>query len=291
MSDVKFLHPVTGEEIIFDWKTGKPHISFSELSDWIQCTFRHKLLHINKIGTFGITPHVGFGSGVHNANEKYIKTRVMDRSIAYDEIRKSWEENKELFTNGPFPSWARDGFGTVEDWIKKADKILDDVPAFLDEVFPGWECFDAEELLYEKIEGHDIYFKGYVDGIIILKDKRGNKKYVIIDWKTCGWGWTKDKQDDFNVQLQLLLYKHYWSKKHSINTRDVKCAFILLKRDGKPGKSISPVIVQAGPTPVSNGLKIIDNHIRAVKKGMFIKNRSSCKFCEFDGTEQCPPNL
>lgn len=291
MTEFEFTHPVTGEILKSDWKTGKPHISFSEVSDWIQCTFRHKLLHIDKIGKSGVTPHIGFGSGVHDANENYIKTRVMDHSIAHTHILKGWEENKELFTKGPFPSWAPKGFGVVDDWIKKADTIMGDVPAFLDTTFPDWKCYEAEELLYEKIEGHEIFFKGYVDAIIETKDKRGKPKYTIIDWKTCGWGWPKEKQEDFNVQLQLLLYKNFWTKKHGIDPRDVRCAFALLKRDGKPGNSVGIVPIQAGPTPVENGLKIINNHVRAVKKGMYIKNRNSCKFCEFDGTEHCPPSL
>jgi hypothetical protein len=290
MADV-LIHPETGEELFTSWPTGKPHVSFSELSDWIQCPFRHKLLYIDKLGTFTITPHLSFGTGVHDANENYIKTRVMDKSIAYDIIRKSWIDNHELFSKGPFPWWASDGFGTVEDWINKADRIMNDVPLFLDKMFPGWTCFEAEELLYEQIENQPIFFKGFVDGILVVKDKRGRDKYIIIDWKTCGWGWTKDKQDDFDVHLQLLLYKYYWTKKHNINSRDVKAAFALLKRDGKPGNSVSLIPIQAGPTPIEKGLRIVDNHIRSVSKGFFIKNRDACKFCEFNNTVHCPPSL
>lgn len=290
MSDV-LINPETGEPLDFSWPTGKPHISFSELSNWIECPFRHKLLYIDKLGEFSTTPHLSLGTGVHDSNEEYIKTRVMDKSIAFKIIEKSWKDNNDLFTNGPFPSWASAGFGSVEDWLAKADKIMDDVPGFLDEQFPGWQCHDAEELLYERIENHKIRFKGFIDGILKVVDKKGKVKYWIIDWKTCGWGWARDKQQDFKTQLQLILYKNYWSKKHGVDMKDIRCAFILCKRDAKPGKSMGIVPISVGPTTSSRGLKIIDNHVRAVEKGLYLKNRGSCFFCEFQNTKHCPPNL
>lgn len=272
------------------WPTGKPHISFSELSDWIQCPFRHKLIHIDKRGTFSTTPHIGLGQGVHDSNENYIKTRVMDKSIARSVIEKHWQDNEELFTKGPFPSWASGGFGTLADWLKKSDMILDDVPSALENEFPGWECHDAEEYLYESMDPHPIKFKGYIDSIIKVKSK--NKLlYWIIDWKTCGWGWPREKQQDFNVHLQLILYKNFWAKKHGVDPKDVRCAFGLLKRDGKPGKSVSFIPISVGPVTSGRGLKVIDNHVRSVQKKLFIKNRNNCKFCEFENTELCPPNL
>jgi hypothetical protein len=276
---------------VITWATGKPHISFSELSDWIQCPYRHKLAHIDKLGTFSITPHLILGNGVHDANENYIKTRVMDKNVAFEFIKKGWQENLDLFTNGPFPSWASNGFGTLEQWLDKADMIMDDVPKFLDMMFPGWACHSAEELLYETIENQPIKFKGFVDAVLTTLDKRGKKKYWIIDWKTCGWGWAREKQEDFNVQLQLILYKNFWTKKHGIEPRDVRCAFALLKRDGARGKSISLVPVSVGPTTTERGLKVIDNHVKSVKKGFFLKNRDACRFCEFNNTSHCPPNL
>lgn len=288
---VKSTHPITGEELETTWPTGKAHISFSELTDWIECPYRHKLVHIDKLGTSSMTPHLSFGTGVHDANENYIQTRTMDKNIAFEIIRQSWKDNEELFTKGPFPSWSPNGFGVVDDWIKKADRVMDDVPAFLDSEFPNWECYGAEELLYERVENQPIWFKGFIDAILTVKDAKGKSKYVIIDWKTCGWGWPKEKQENFNVQLQLILYKNFWAKKHGIDTRDIKCAFALLKRDGAVGKSIGLVPVSVGPITIERGLSVINNHVRAVEKKFFIKNRDACRFCTFVNTSHCPPTL
>lgn len=286
-----FLHPETGEELVTTWRTGKPHISFSELSDWIDCPFRHKLIHIDKLGTFTPTPHIFFGTGVHASNEEFIRTRKMDKSLAHAVITKGWRDNEELFTKGPFPDWASGGFGVLDDWLRKADTVTDDVPTFLDKEFPGWECYAAEEMLYERIEGHPLHFKGYIDAVLAVPDKKGNPKYWIIDWKTCGWGWAKEKQQDFNVQLQLILYKNFWTQRHKIEPRDVRCGFALLKRDAKPGKSVGIVPISVGPVTSARGLKVIENHARAVSKGFFPKNRDSCRFCEFRDTQHCPSNL
>ena len=147
------------QPVEFQWPTGKPHISFSELSNWMECPFRHKLIYIDKIGTFDVSPHLSFGTGVHDANENYLKTRIMDKTLAFKIIEKSWIDNADKFTNGPFPSWAKNGFGKVDDWTAKADKILNDIPAYLEEEFPGWECFDAEENLYESVPDQQIKFK------------------------------------------------------------------------------------------------------------------------------------
>ena len=94
-----------------------------------------------------------------------------------------------------------------------------------------------------------------------------------------------------NVQLQLVLYKNFWSQKHNIDPKDVRCAFGLLKRDGKPGNCVSFLPISVGPVPTQRALSIIDNHVRSVQRGFFPKNRSSCRFCDFENTPDCPENL
>lgn len=275
-----------------EWPTGKQHISFSELSDWLQCSYRHKLVHIDRVQMPSMmTPHIIFGTGVHAANENYVKSRVMHHDVALNIITEGWKANVDAFTNGPFPSWSSNGYGALDDWHARAKKVMADVPAFLDKMFPGWECHAVEEQLYEQIDGQPMSFKGFIDAVLRVKDKRGKEKYWIIDWKTCGWGWAKDKQQDPNVQLQLVLYKAFWTQKHGVDPRDVRCAFALLKRDGKAGSAVSLVPVSVGPTTAARGLKVIQNHARSVTKGIFLKNRESCKFCEFYNTEHCKTDM
>ena len=78
--------------------------------------------------------------------------------------------------------------------------MWDEVNEFLDKEFPGWECFEAEEQLYEPIEDlkEPLSFKGFIDGVLKVPKKRGKgHEYWIIDWKTAGaWGWRRDKKQD-----------------------------------------------------------------------------------------------
>ena len=130
-------------------------------------------------------------------------------------------------------------------------------------------------------------FKGFIDAVILSKDKRGKNKIWLLDWKTAGWGWRPQKKQDFNYQMQLILYKHFWSQKHNIDPKDIKIGFILLKRDGKNGKRCELVEVSGSEAKIQKATKTVRSMLAAVRKGFFPKNYSACRWCEFKGTEHC----
>jgi predicted RecB family nuclease len=163
-----------------------------------------------------------------------------------------------------------------------------DVPGFLDETFPGWEAVEAEEKLYEEIDTKSIKFKGFIDAVIKVPRKNGTYKYWILDWKTAkSYGWDRRKKQDFLVQAQVVLYKHYWAKKHNIPLKDIGCGFILLKRGGKPGKMCEFLPISAGPKMLEKSVKMVRSMVSGVYKKLSIKNRNSCRFCEYYQTEHC----
>ena len=47
--------------------TGKPHVSFSEVKLWKECSWHHKLVHIKKLSSFLPSPILEFGTAVHAA--------------------------------------------------------------------------------------------------------------------------------------------------------------------------------------------------------------------------------
>ena len=63
-----------------DFPTGKKHISFSELKDWKECPYRHKLKHIDKIDVFEPSPYLDFGTTVHAGCESLLETKNVDRT-------------------------------------------------------------------------------------------------------------------------------------------------------------------------------------------------------------------
>src|SRR3990167_10914509 len=201
--------------------TEKDYVSFSEISVWAGCSFKHKLKYIDKIELEPETEYLYFGKAVHASCQNFLETRVMDDTIAIKYIEEYWPKL---------------GFIDVEKWIQIAKNILEDVPQFMDDNFPNWEYVGAEEKIIEPIMDFEhIKFKGYIDAIVRTKDKKGNDLYWIFDWKTATY-WSKYKKSDFNVRAQLIYYKNFWSIKHNIPLKQIRCAFILLKRKSKKGK-------------------------------------------------------
>tara|TARA_R110000803_G_scaffold36616_7_gene78686 strand:+ start:4355 stop:5182 length:828 start_codon:yes stop_codon:yes gene_type:complete len=267
--------------------TGKPHISFSEIFCWKECPYRHKLTHVDKLGTFEASPYLGFGTGVHESCEKYIETRVMDSKHAIKEIDKYWNENQEAITRYVDANGFCKYSPEREQWKQIAEDILVDVPDFLDRTFTDWKGVKAEEYLYESIQNDEMLFKGFIDAVIMSKDKKGNKEIWLLDWKTAGWGWAPKKKQDFNYQMQLLLYKYFWAEKYNIDPSQVKIGFVLLKRDGKNGNRCELVKVSGSPAKVEQAQKVVKSMLAAVRKRFFPKNYSSCRWCEFKGTDNC----
>ena len=269
--------------------TGKPHVSFSEVKCWKECSWRHKLIHIDKIDMFEPSPYLDFGTAVHEGCETILETRKYDEEKLLNDIEVAWE--KYGFDDPDWvakqPGWYK--YAPLEEWKSWAKNMWKEVPEFLDETFPGWECFKAEEMLYENIEAKDVSFKGYIDGIIKVPKSRGDgHNYWIIDWKTAqSYGWRRQKKQDILMTAQLILYKHFWSRKHSVPLKDIRCGFVLLKRGAKPGKVCELVTVSVGPKALERALKILNNMIGSVSKKFYLKNRNSCKYCPYESTKYC----
>ena len=74
-----------------------------------------------------------------------------------------------------------------------------------------------------------LVFKGYID--LVIKTTDG--KYHVIDWKTCSWGWDREKKNSKLITYQLTLYKKFFCQKHNIDPSLVETHFALLKRTAK----------------------------------------------------------
>ena len=129
----------------------------------------------------------------------------------------------------------------------------------------------------------DKNFKGFIDLVVYTPD---TKKYHVIDWKTCSWGWDSRKKTDKMITYQLTLYKHFWAKKHNKNIKDITTHFALLKRTAKKN-NVEFFRVTSGPRKTQNALNLLLKAVYNISKKRFIKNRLACKGCEFYKTEHC----
>lgn len=220
-----------------------------------------------------------FGTAIHAACENYLNTRVMDDKVFLQKLYELWKEHQEKlpdeFKTSAFKHFAREG-----------RDILKEVPAWLEETFPNWELVGAEHVLYEHIEEHPHAFKGMIDCVIKVP---GKKTLIwIIDFKSCAWGWKREKKIDPSIKAQLVFYKNFWCKKTGTDPKNVRCAFVLLKRTAKPGKRCEKLDVSVGDVTTKRALTVVNNMLCSMKKGIAIKNRTSCEWCEYRGTEWCP---
>ena len=81
------------EAILESLPTGKAHVSFSEIKEWKECSYRHHLRHIKKIDLFKPSIFLDFGTAVHAACEDFLETREMKSDIALKMLDEAWEKN------------------------------------------------------------------------------------------------------------------------------------------------------------------------------------------------------
>lgn len=263
--------------------TLKWHVSYSEFMDWFECSFRHKLKHIDKLDKDKPTQHTEYGGALHDAIEQYlIGAAPLDPVVTGEkviEILKTIPEFKE----------------DPAVWAATVKPIFDELPAFLQEHFTDYKVVSAEYELHEHLpKKKNRYFKGFIDCILEatkidkrLKEPKPEQIYWIIDWKTTDWGWTGDKKRDQMKQMQLVLYKHFWCEKNNIPLDKVRCAWVLLKRTAKPGEHIEFVPVSVGEKSVEKAMEMVYRMVNSVEKQIFVKNRNSCKYCPYYMTEHC----
>lgn len=173
-------------EILDLLPTGKQHVSYSEIAEWMDCSWRHKLKHVDKIddGDRG-SIHTEFGQVIHNGMELYFNNgRVPHTEEDIAALKKDFKKRIKALMDDP----AIAAKMTLED----KSKLVDDMKEFseaivpmlsaavlwLDETFPGWEPVSAEESLMEPITGLSggVLFKGFVDAFIRYPKRRKVKK-------------------------------------------------------------------------------------------------------------------
>jgi len=252
------------------------HVSFSELKNWDKCPYYHNLVNIQKIKIFQGNEYTAFGNAVHDTCENMLLNENTESDkyfvLKYKEaLQKLADDNYDF--NKKLALEMKDQGLELLDYIKPA----------LKKYFGKYEIVCTEEALFEDIETHDFKFKGYVD--LVLKTKDG--KYHVIDWKTCSWGWDARRKSDKMTTYQLTYYKYYFSKKHNVELDNIETHFALLKRTAKKNK-VELFKVLSGNKKIKNALKLLDKALYNINNRNFVKNRLSCRYCEFYKTKHCP---
>lgn len=275
--------------------TGKCHISYSEVNTACGtdgCGWKHKLQYVDGYKDPD-NENTTYGRTLHNALQDFL---LNHQSVWFDweeRIEKCQEEVIEIFRSINFQPSEN---VLKQNWIFPIKTLFEPLPSWMDETFPNWSTVAAELPLFETINNHqNKWFKGFVDCIIKVpkRPRKGSKKpvsgfvYWILDWKTTSWGWDSKKKQDKYKRMQLALYKHYVSVKLGIPLEDIKCGFILLKRTAK-SNNLELLEVSVGDKTREEALKTVSDCITMISKKYWLKNRNSCRFCQFHNTKLCP---
>lgn len=261
------------------------------------CHWKWKLDHIDGIRSEAFGVFMDFGKCIHEAIEIH-KTRKdpVDVSRAKkhfaDKFTKLFNENSQKYRE-------KDRESLVPQFIAAGEKILDHLER-CDEIRTAEVVFNEFPLLdkIERTDGLEINFKGFIDMVIKTVDKHKKTILYIIDFKTCSWGWDRDKRQDKDLHYQLFLYKHFFCKRFDVDPKNVRTAFILLKR--RPAGNSDAVEffpISAGPISVQRALDDLNSDLTAMKEKFdtdtFRKNRKFCKnefgdTCPYFNTANCP---
>ena len=253
-------------------------ISFSELKNFTECSYRHKLIYTDKLPYFSGNEYTAFGTAIHAVCEEIVPDNSKN---AYEIFEGTFlKELKQLKSEG-----HQLNASMITDMRQQAKPICEQVIPAVKEHFGEFEVVSVEEQLLEPMDDIESYgkkFKGFIDMVI----KTADNKYHIIDWKTCSWGWTRDKKSDPMTTYQLTYYKNYFSKKHNIDANNIETYFALLKRTAKK-ENVEIVRVTSGFKKTTNALKVLQNAVINIERGNYIKNRLNCRYCKFHNTEHC----
>lgn len=252
------------------------HISFSELKNWDKCPFYHKLVNLEKIKLFQGNEYTAFGNAVHNTCEESL---LREQTNASDFFIKEYRNalKKLADTNYKFNKKL------AIDMKQQGLELIPYIKPALKDYFDDYEVVATEEKLFEDTEVEGYKFKGYVD--LILKTKNG--KYHVIDWKTCSWGWDSRKKSEKMTTYQLTYYKHFFAKKYNVELDKIETHFALLKRTAKKDK-VEIFNVPSGEKKVKNALNFLSKALYNINNKNFVKNKMSCRNCEFNKTKYCP---
>jgi len=252
------------------------HVSFSEIKNWNQCAYYHKLTYIDKLKGFEGNLYTAFGSALHTVCEKIILKEIDDKKSLF-QLSFSEEIN-----NLPQTIKENIDIKMASDMRRQGDMLVDLILPKLKKEFGTFQVVSVEEKLYEPIKDYDLKFKGFID--LVIKTEDG--KYHVIDWKSCSWGWNFKRRSDPMTTYQLTFYKHYFAKKHNIDPQDIETYFALLKRTAKKDH-VEIFRVTSGNRKTENALNLLNKVLYNIKRKNYFKNRLSCKKCEFYKTEYC----
>jgi hypothetical protein len=277
----------------------KYKISWSQYRLWSKCPHKHHLIYRMDEPRDPPSKFTDYGTCVHNTAEDWF-TEIKNGLVPDFDI-----PNRFLlhFMNIAMPNQVNKIYmpaqsfkkEEIKEWANAGKESCIELIKFIEEKYikNGWEIFSPEHQLFLPIHSNweKYFFNGFVD-LIIKKDD----KYKILDYKSCSWGWGKDKTSDPGVIGQIQAYAHFFMTQHPelvSELSQIETSYILVKRTVPSGVRIEELGVQTSQEVINEILEKFNSMIDFLERGAHpywgtINGEcSSYGGCRFVGTDKC----
>ncbi len=281
-------------------------ISYSQMSMFLSCPRKWSLQYRDGYYTSEQSIHMTFGTALHEVIQHYITTIYNISGAEADRINleeyfeerfretylKDYKSNKNVHFSDPVEmrEFYEDGLAILNFVKKKRSGYFGK---------QGWFLVGCEVplLLNPHSEFRTILYKGYLD--VVLYHEPTNT-FKIIDIKTSRSGWDDKTKKDETKQLQLVLYKKFYSKQFGVPEDNIEIEFFIVKRKIWE-ESPFPISRIQEYTPASGKIKMgkatntinsfieeVFNHDGSYKDKVFEPNPSkwNCMYCPFKNKKE-----
>lgn len=260
----------------------KIHISYSQLTDYLSCNYKHYLGYAKKLKSNDPDNiHLIFGLAIHSSIELYLKkevntlgayTHFVSAMINADTIKK--------YNNADLIKFKEQGLRILNELFTRFD--WNEITVIGNEID-----------LYEPIFAN-FFFKAKID--FVYK----HKNYIYItDWKTSTEPWNNYKFNDKHYGLQLKLYKYFFAVKNKIPFDQIKTLYFVLNRN-ESKSSVSNYVtmheVKSDYKTLLESYQLLTDALKVMyypeQMGEYLRQTIgwNCNICDFNGTEHCGGN-
>jgi hypothetical protein len=287
-------------------------ISYSQVSMFLKCPHKWSLQYKDGYYQSESSIHMTFGTALHEALQHYITTIYNVSGAEADRMNleeyfeerfretylKDYKSNKNVHFSNSFEmrEFFDDGLAILNFIKKKRGGYFGK---------RGWYLVGCEIpiLLNPHPEFKNVLYKGYLD--VVMYHEPTNK-FKIMDIKTSTKGWDDKTKKDETKQLQLVLYKKYYSQQFGVPEDDIEIEFFIVKRkvweeSPYPISRIQEYVPASGKVKINKATNTINsfveevfNHDGSYKNKQYEPKPDSwnCKFCPFkDRKDLCPNSV
>jgi len=283
-------------------------ISYSQVSMFLNCPHKWSLQYKDGYYQSESSIHMTFGTALHEALQHYITTIYNVSGAEADRINleeyfeerfretylKDYKSNKNVHFSNSFEmrEFFEDGLAILNFVKKKRGGYFGK---------RGWYLVGCELplVLNPHPQFKNVLYKGYLD--VVLYHEPTNK-FKIIDIKTSTRGWDDKTKKDETKQLQLVLYKKYYSQQFGVPEDNIDIEFFIVKRkvweeSPYPISRIQEYKPASGKVKMNKAINTVNsfieevfNHDGSYKDKQFEPNpnKFNCMFCPFkDNKDLC----